>query len=130
MFITKDQEQKRLLTAWRQLGKDAQRTVCLFAEFLGQQALLPEGEEGTPVPQTPLAIPKPDKESAVLALKRLKKSYPMIEADMSLLEEASQLLLKKVMGQPDAEVIAALETLFDARYQAWKKSLQPSPPAS
>ena len=124
MFITTDQEQKRLLAAWRQLGKDDQRTVRLFAEFLHQQTERGSTEKSVSIPQTPQRIPKPEKESAVLALKRLKKSYPMIEADFSLLEDASQLLMKKVMGTADEEVVAELETLFARRYQEWKEKTQ------
>ncbi|MBF0583710.1 MAG: Crp/Fnr family transcriptional regulator [Magnetococcales bacterium] len=117
MQITTHQERNRLLAAWQRLDREGQRTVRLFAEFLSQQA----GEQPPePIPQEPVAIPRPDKESAVLALKRLKKSYPMIEADFALLEEASQLVLKKVMGATDAEVIVELETLFAKRYQQWK----------
>lgn len=124
MFIAADQEQKRLLAAWQQLGKEERRTVRLFAEFLSQQVMHSATEKTPPPPQTPRSIPKPEKESAVLALKRLKKSYPMIEADLSLLDEASQLLMKKVMGLADSEVIIALEELFSRRYQEWKNTPQ------
>ena len=122
MFITRNQEQKKLLAAWKHLGETEQRTVRLFAEFLNQQAPNHNDKQSPPVAQTPLSIPKPEKESAVLALKRLKKSYPMIEADLSLLEEASQLLLKKVMGTEDREIISELEQLFDQRFLEWQQN--------
>lgn len=120
MFITTDQEQKRLLTAWQLLGKEERRTVRLFAEFLSHQTDLNTTEKTTLTPQTPHPIPKPEKESAVLALKRLKKTYPMIEADLALLDDASRLLLKKIMGTTDAAVIIDLEELFAQRYREWK----------
>ncbi len=118
MLMTVDRERQRLLAAWQQLTPEDQRTVRLFAEFLGQQATALEPLP--PIPQEPLPIPKPERESAVLALKRLKKTYPMIETDFSLLEKASQILLKKVLGTADAEVIAEMEELFEKRYQGWK----------
>ena len=124
MFITRNQEQKKLLAAWKDLGEAEQRTVRLFAEFLIQQVQNHHDKQTPSVAQTPLLIPKPEKESAVLALKRLKKSYPMIEADFSLLEEASQLLLKKVMGAEEKEIVLALEQLFDRRFQAWHNQSQ------
>lgn len=112
-------ERHRLLTAWNALDREGQRTVRLFAEFLSHQTACQANE---PIPQEPRPIPKPERESAVLALKRLKKTYPMIEADFALLEEASQLILKKVMGTTDAEVIVEMEALFERRYQTWRAS--------
>lgn len=122
MHLVTHQEQTRLLTAWKKLDQEGQRTVRLFAEFLSQQTDEQAGKPTPTLPQEPLSIPKPEGESAVLALKRLKKSYPMIEADFSLLEDASQMLLKRVMGTADATVVAELEKLFAGRYQAWKNA--------
>lgn len=113
------QERNRLLTAWHTLDQEGQRTVRLFAEFLSQQA---ECQTNEPIQQEPLPIPKPERESAVFALKRLKKTYPMIEADFSLLEEASQLILKRVMGATDTEVIGEMEALFTKKYQIWREA--------
>ncbi|MBF0309920.1 MAG: Crp/Fnr family transcriptional regulator [Magnetococcales bacterium] len=104
------------MEAWRGLSPEDQRAVCLFAEFLrskGQRA------EPRSVPREPLSIPAPAGESAVAALKRLKATYPMIEADTGLLEEASRLLMDKVLGKPDKEVISGMEALFQRRYRAW-----------
>lgn len=130
MLLTTDQEQKKLLAAWRLLEKEERRTVRLFAEFLTQQT--EHNRKSTPPPDAPLTIPKPKKESAVFALKRLKQTYPMIEADLALLDEASQLLLKKIMGSTDEEVIDELEQLFKRRYQTWQlnNSDQKLPPDS
>ncbi|MEO5350014.1 MAG: hypothetical protein H7836_10235 [Magnetococcus sp. YQC-3] len=125
MHIVTNQEQNRLLTAWKKLDQEGQRSVRLFAEFLSQQTDNQTAEQQKTVPQEPLSLPKPAGESAVLALKRLKKSYPMIEADFSLLEDASKLLLKKIMGTEDATVVAELEELFASRYQAWREGGAP-----
>ena len=122
MLLITDQEKNRLLTAWQTLGHAERHTLRLFAEFLSQQSTAQATAQQAALPQEPLPIPKPAKESAVLALKRLKKSYPMIEADFSLLEDASQLLLKKIMGREDAEVIVELEALFAQRYAVWKNN--------
>lgn len=116
-MMTLDTDRHRLLAAWRDLNDDQRRTLLAFAEFLAQR---PPTEESPPIPQEPLPIPKPDHESAVAALKRLKKTYPMIETDEKLLGEASGILMHKVMGTPDPEVITAMENLFADKYHQWK----------
>ncbi|MBF0427612.1 MAG: hypothetical protein HQL94_01705 [Magnetococcales bacterium] len=116
-----DREKKQLLALWRELQPQEQKSVLQFAQFLASRQEK-EGCEPLPptIPDTPLPIPRPEVESAVAGLKRLKKSYPMIEADEQVLGEASRILMGKVMGASDAEVITQLETFFADRYQAWK----------
>lgn len=123
MMMTTDRERQRLLSAWRQLDAEDRRNVRLFAEFLVQRQTACD-EVAHPPPSEPLPIAKPDGETAVKALKRLKKTYPMIETDLTLLEQASQVLMQKVMGSADVEVISRLEALFSDRYKLWKSDLQ------
>ena len=120
-MISKDKERAALLEAWRNLGKAERLTLLQFARFLHAQ----QAEPGEKISQKPLDLPVPDNESAVKALKRLKKNYPMIEADMGLLDDASRLLMEKVTGTPDVEVIAKMESLFLDRYQCWQHDLEP-----
>ncbi|OSM02571.1 hypothetical protein MAIT1_02741 [Magnetofaba australis IT-1] len=92
-----------------------------FAEFLHQeQQQDARAAQHAPSAMEPLAIPAPAKETSVAALKRLKKSYPMIEADAALLDDASKLLMERMMGGDDAEVIPKLERLFAQRYTDWR----------
>ncbi|MBF0615028.1 MAG: Crp/Fnr family transcriptional regulator [Magnetococcales bacterium] len=116
----RDQDRKALLELWRQLEVTHKQTLLRFARFLvsEQQSDTPPRE--TEWPTTPLAIPRPAQESAVAGLKRLKKNYPMIEADEKVLAEASRILMSKVMGVPDAEVIDRLECFFADCYQKWQ----------
>lgn len=117
-----DPEQKRLMSIWRSLSQSDRNTLLLFAKFLKHQAGDEEDQEV--VSQHPISLPKPPGESAVLALKRLKKSYPMIDTDMSMLDEATRLIMQKVMGAEDAVVIEQLEKLFENRYQTWSSETQ------
>ncbi len=96
-----------------------QKNVRQFAEFLLNRHLA-SGEPAAEPATEPLNLPKPPGETAVKALKRLKKSYPMIEADMTLLEEASRLVMKRAMGASDEEVTEELEALFANRYRLWR----------
>jgi hypothetical protein len=115
-MITKDKERTRLLDVWRQLGAAEKLTLFQFAQFLHSQ----QTESQEPISQQPLNLPRPESESVVKALKRLKKNYPMIDADMGLLDDASRLIMEKVTGTPDPEVIEKLEALFLERYQRWQ----------
>lgn len=116
-----DRDKKQLLGIWRQLGGDERRSLIHFAEFLASR--LPQVNAPVEsVPVTPLTILRPEVESAVAGLKRLKKTYPMIEADESVLSEASRILMGKVMGVGDAEVIDQLESFFAQRYRLWQEN--------
>lgn len=124
MPMEQDQSRRKLLEAWGELNDAGKENLRLYAEFLLQRQrgeVTPE-----PVPSEPLPIPRPETESAVAALKRLKKTYPMIDADQGLLAEASQLLMLKVMGTPDPEVIDRMETLFQQRYASWSAAQRDS----
>jgi hypothetical protein len=116
-MIVKDKERGQLLEVWSQLGKGERQTLLQFGQFLQSQ----QAQSQEPVSQLPLNLTKPDNESAVKALKRLKRSYPMIDADMGLLDEASRLLMERVTGTPDPEVIEKMEVLFADRFQIWQK---------
>lgn len=117
-MITKDREKSRLLESWRYLGAAERETLIKFAEFL--RTTQPQPPD--PISQTPLNLARPDGESAVKALKRLKKNYPMIDADVGLLDAASRLLMEKISGTPDNEVIDKMEKLFLGRYQSWQSN--------
>jgi hypothetical protein len=119
-MLNKDKDRAVLLKIWRDLDKEQKLTLVKFAEFLGSQKSNAEG----PVSQEPLNLPKPENESAVKALKRLKKSYPMIDADMGLLDDASHLLMEKITGTADSEVVIKLEALFLDRYKNWQQEQQ------
>lgn len=120
MTGSKDREKKELLDLWSRLAADQQQMLLRFARFLVQEPS--EGGCAGPIepPDRPLDLPRPARESAVAGLKRLKKNYPMIEADEKVLSEASRILMGKVMGVPDATVIDQLEGYFADCYQQWQ----------
>ena len=98
------------------LDPDRQRTLIEFAEFLVSRSALAPVEIGDP-----LDIPRPESESVVGALKRLKDTYPMIEG-MSVFSAASSLMTEHmVQGRDVVEVIDEMEVLFE---QAWQELKQ------
>lgn len=94
------------------LPEKDQATLFEFAEFLKSRAPVPASEN-----TEPLGIVRPDEESVVAAIKRLKKNYPMI-SQKELLNETSEWMMKHMMqGMPAVEVIDELEVLFEIRYK-------------
>jgi hypothetical protein len=91
---------------------EAQAAALLeYAEFLASRYTAPE-----PVTE-PLAIPRPDKESVIKAIRRLGATYPMVDRG-KILNETSVLMTQHVIHGRDAvEVIDELEILFRQHYE-------------
>lgn len=71
----------------------------------------------TPLP--PAALPRPEKESVVKAIKRLRATYPMLDQN-KLFNETSGHMTDHVMhGKSAAEVIDELEAMFARHYQRY-----------
>ena len=108
---------QRLLEIYAQLPADQQSVLSEFAEFLFQR----HGQELSVQPlDEPHPIVRPEQESVVGAIKRLRESYAMLDHG-KLLHEASALMAKHIMqGEPADQVIDELEALFEKRYQRLK----------
>jgi hypothetical protein len=110
---TKRRPEKRLLELYEGLPEAERKSLLDFAEFLAERA----APLAPPVPQEPLDIPRPEEETVVAAMKRLRETYPMIDHS-KLLHEASGLMAEHMMqGRPAPEVIDELEQLFLRHYE-------------
>jgi hypothetical protein len=106
-------EERRLLRAFRSLTEARQQGLLDYAEFLVGRAAPQERS----TPQTPLDIPRPEKESVVKAIKRLRQTYPMIDR-AKILHETSGLMTQHLLhGKAAAEVIDELEGLFRRHFE-------------
>ena len=113
--------EKRLAEIVQRLPATQAAALLEFAEFL----LIRHGDAGVQsmssvtaaeIPE-PLEIPRPDEESVVKAVKRLRATYPMLDA-RKLLNETSSLMTQHVMqGRDKIEVIEELEILFRTHYE-------------
>ncbi|MDH3514073.1 MAG: Crp/Fnr family transcriptional regulator, partial [Gammaproteobacteria bacterium] len=99
----------RLTEIFRKLTPEQGAALLEFAEFL----LARQGGAGLePVKNTapveiprPLDIPRPDEESVVKAVRRLRATYPMLDA-RKLLNQTSELMTQHVVqGREAIEVI-------------------------
>lgn len=103
---------KRLLKIFQGLSEQDQKTLLDLAEFL--QSRVTEEVQQIPEPQF---VPRPRGESVVKAIRRLSKSYYMLDKPI-MLNETSTLMAQHVMqGRPAEEVIDELERLFEDQYQ-------------
>jgi len=90
-----------------------QETLLEFAEFLYKK----HGEKRTQKISRPAAIPRPEKESVIAAMKRLNQTYPMLNKQ-KILEPASDLLSAHLLkGENAFNTIEKLEQLFMEEYQ-------------
>lgn len=116
-----DDIEKRLAEIVQRLPAAPAAALLEFAEFL----LIRHGSTGaeamtsaTPAEiPAPLDIPRPSEESVVKAVKRLRATYPMLDA-RKLLNQTSDLMTQHVMkGRDKIEVIEELEILFRTHYE-------------
>lgn len=107
-------DERRLLRLFRAMSPERRAGLLDYADFL----LARDEPNGTPVTAQPLDIPRPERESVVKAIKRLRASYPMLDR-AKLLHETSALMTQHLVhGRPAADIIDELEQLFRQHYQA------------
>lgn len=111
--------EQRLLYLLRQLGTAEQDSLLAFAEFLCSRQ--PAGAANNPA--RPLVIPEPEPverppvESVVAGLKRLARTYPMLDKS-EMLSATSDLVATHIMkGTEPAAVIDQLEGIFREHYE-------------
>ena len=105
-------DEKQLLDLFERLAPEQQDRLIAFAEFLGGSAPHAAGTASEPV-----AIPRPDGETVMLAIRRLVRTYPMLDRKR-LMAEASQFMAQHALnGRPAVEVINELERVFARHYR-------------
>ena len=110
-------DQRELLALYAKLSEADRHSLMSFGRFLASQdSAEPEAESLEQVSERPLDIPRPENESVVKAIRRLSKTYPMLEKK-NLIDGASVLMSAHVLqGRPADQVINELELLFEEHY--------------
>jgi hypothetical protein len=112
-------EEKELLDLFEQLAPEQQDRLIAFAEFLGGSVPNAVGTVSEPV-----AIPRPDGERVTMAIRRLVRTYPMLDRKR-LMAEASQFMAQHALeGRAAAEVIEELEGVFLQHYEQYKSKVE------
>ena len=114
--------EQQLTELFRQLFADDQLTLLAFAEFLAGRRT----SGAVAINKEPVVIPEPEVierqagESVVGALKRLAKTYPMLDKT-EMLGATSDLVASTIMrGADPVGVIDQLENIFQSRYEKLK----------
>jgi len=101
-----------LASIFEDLPEQDQNTLFEFAEFLKSRAPEPASKI-----TEPLGIPRPNDESVVAAIKRLKQNYPMV-SQKEMLNETSEFMMQHMMqGKPATDVIDEMEILFESKFK-------------
>ena len=104
--------EKNLLSHFRRLDATQQQTAMDFIEFL--IARTPAATNGEIIP--PVAIPRPEQESVIKAVKRLRATYSMLEPGKLLNDTSTQMTRHLIHGVAVEEVIDELENVFKRHY--------------
>ena len=111
-------DSKALIDLYESMDDERKLSLCDFADFLYAKA----GPVSKEVP-APEDVPRPQEETVVGAVKRLKVKYHMVES-MTVFSAASALMTDHmVKGRDVVEVIDEMEVLFE---NAYKKLVQKS----
>ena len=104
-----------LLSSLRKLPEAQKQTLVDFAEYLCQQYAV----EVETIPQQPVTIPRPQQESVVKAIKRLAKTYPMLDSKI-LFEKTSSLMMRNLIhGEESGILIDEMELFFQQNYEVY-----------
>lgn len=105
-------EEQKLLEIFDQLAPEQQDKLIEFAGFL---AVRDAGRSDSTAAALEI-VPRPAEETVVMAIRRLVKTYPMLDR-RRLMAEASRFLAEYALqGRAACEVIDDLETVFATQY--------------
>lgn len=110
-------EEKRLLELFGKLAQEQQETLIAFAEFLVSRTT----SASDTMPTQPLQIERPAQETVVMAIKRLTRTYPMLDRRKLMGETSTCMAEHALKGRAATEVIDELELVFARHY---KKQVQ------
>lgn len=107
--------EKKFLLLFRSLSDEQQHTVSAFLEFLSSRG----SPSSASKPAQPAEIPRPEKESVIKAIKRLRATYPMLDQNKLFNETSTHMTDHLMHGKSAAEAINELEAMFARHYQRY-----------
>ena len=105
---------RKLLDCFRRLSADRQTALLDYAQYLAGKE---ENALQSDVPAVPLDIPRPENESVIKAVRRLRETYPMLDQNR-VFSDVSSLMTRHVMqGIAAVDIIDEMEIMFRRHYE-------------
>ena len=99
-----------------QLDADHQQAIVDYANFLVQRY---KTDNSGARDLKPESIERPEQETVIAAIKRLKKTYYMLDTDI-ILNQTSALMGQHILkGREAPDVIDELQSIFQAQYEQY-----------
>jgi len=111
--------ERQLVELYRSLASEDRTTLLSFAEFLTSRGA--DSIQEAQGPLEPERIPRQQGESVVGAIKRLSRSYFMLDRSTMLNDTSSLMGAHVLHGRPADEVIDELEILFARHYAKYRE---------
>lgn len=105
---------RKLLDCFRRLSADRQRALLDYAQYLGGKE---ENFQQSSVSTVPADIPRPENESVIKAVRRLRETYPMLNQNQIFTEVSSQMTRHVMQGIAAVDIIDELEIIFRRHYE-------------
>jgi hypothetical protein len=100
------------------LNEEHQQAIIDYATFLAQRYVV---KDSTGMDLKPESIERPRQETVIAAIKRLKKTYYMLDTD-TILNQTSALMGQHILkGREASAVIDELQSIFQAQYEQYIK---------
>ena len=117
------QRLSRLTDIYQLLNDATQQSLLDYAEFLyaDKSRRAKQQADAEDIPDEPLSIPRPDQETVIAAIKRLSKTYPMLDSEKILHQTAHYMTQHIIHGQDAIEVIDELEVFFQQSFDSHKQ---------
>jgi hypothetical protein len=106
---------RNLLDLFERLEPEQQERLIAFAEFLAEGAT-----DANSAAREPVALPRPAGETVTMAIRRLVRTYPMLDRRKLMVEASGFMAQHALQGRPADEVIDELEALFARHYERHK----------
>lgn len=106
-----NREERKLISLYTSMNDVGKSALIEYAEFLAER------HQAKQHSVTPIEIDRPLDESVVAAIKRLSKTYPMLDRQALLHETSSFMMQHMMQGRAAIEVIDDLEVYFRDQYE-------------
>ena len=107
-------DEKKLLELFERLETGQQDKLIAFAEFLAADAPVEAAVS------EPMAIPRPAGETVTMAIRRLTRTYPMLDRRRLMVETSQFMAQHALEGREASAVIGELEAVFARHYQQYR----------